>query len=182
MRCWTEVIAPSTDSLLTRDLILEAVPYSSASSLLTRAIWSFGGMIREIILVPFLKVKALLKLQRGELYLYTIYIVYNIYTTLQDMGVCNWLYNLKASRRRTYPRASSKLLINFLIFQISTFLSEESSWDIPITLVPWLSVCYNIISFKHCMCGEVRWGSVWRKCLETKRYNEVQRGYIKGII
>ncbi len=30
-RCWAEVIAPSTDCLLTRDLMLDAVPYSLAS-------------------------------------------------------------------------------------------------------------------------------------------------------
>jgi len=49
------VIAPRTDSLLTRLLMFEAVPYSSASIRLIRAIWSFGGMIREIMLVPLLK-------------------------------------------------------------------------------------------------------------------------------
>lgn len=54
-RCWTDVIAPSTDNLLTRDFMFEAVPNSSASILLTLEIWSFGGIIREIMLVPFLK-------------------------------------------------------------------------------------------------------------------------------
>ena len=39
-RCWTDVIAPRTDNLLTLDLIFEAVPYSSANILLTRLIWS----------------------------------------------------------------------------------------------------------------------------------------------
>lgn len=48
-------MAPRTDSLLTLLLMLEAVPNSSASILATLEIWSFGGMIREIILVPFLK-------------------------------------------------------------------------------------------------------------------------------
>jgi hypothetical protein len=43
--------------LVVRDLMLEAVPYSSVSSLLTRAIWSRGGMISEIMLVPFLRGK-----------------------------------------------------------------------------------------------------------------------------
>ena len=36
--CWVEVIAPKTDNLFTRDLILDAVPYSSASSFWTRGI------------------------------------------------------------------------------------------------------------------------------------------------
>ena len=53
-RCCTEVMAPSTDSLLTRLLMLDAVPNSSANILLTRAIWSLGGMMREIMLVPLL--------------------------------------------------------------------------------------------------------------------------------
>lgn len=48
-------MAPSTDSLLTLLLILEAVPNSSANILETREIWSLGGMMREIILVPFLR-------------------------------------------------------------------------------------------------------------------------------
>merc|ERR1719411_315112 len=53
-RCCTDVIAPSTDSLLTLDLMLEAVPYSSANILDTREMhaWSPGGMIREIMEVP----------------------------------------------------------------------------------------------------------------------------------
>lgn len=54
-RCWTDVIAPSTESLLTLDLMLEAVPNSSANILLTREIWSLGGIINEIMLVPFLR-------------------------------------------------------------------------------------------------------------------------------
>lgn len=41
--------------LLVRDLMLEAVPYSSLSILLTRAIWSLGGMMSEIMLVPLLR-------------------------------------------------------------------------------------------------------------------------------
>ena len=52
--CCTDVMAPSTDSLFTRDLILEAVPNSSANILLIREIWSLGGMMSEIIDVPFL--------------------------------------------------------------------------------------------------------------------------------
>ena len=52
-RCCTDVIAPKTDNLLTLDLMLEAVPYSSANILLTRLIWSPGGIIRDIIDVPF---------------------------------------------------------------------------------------------------------------------------------
>jgi hypothetical protein len=45
-------MAPNTESLLTRDLMLDAVPYSSARSFWTRGIWSFGGIMREIMLVP----------------------------------------------------------------------------------------------------------------------------------
>lgn len=52
--CCTEVMAPSTESLLTRLLMLEAVPNSSANILATLDIWSLGGMISEIILVPLL--------------------------------------------------------------------------------------------------------------------------------
>ena len=52
-RCCVLVMAERTDNLLTRDLILEAVPYSSESILLTREIWSPGGMINEIMEVPF---------------------------------------------------------------------------------------------------------------------------------
>ena len=51
------MIAPSTDSLFTLLLILDAVPYSSANIRLIRDIWSFGGMMREIMLVPFLERK-----------------------------------------------------------------------------------------------------------------------------
>ena len=74
--CCVDVIAPSTDNLLTLDLIFDAVPYSSlimiiriiiiiimiiiitimiipVNILLIRETWSFGGMIKEIILVPF---------------------------------------------------------------------------------------------------------------------------------
>ena len=47
-------MAPSTESLLTRLLMLEAVPNSSANILATLDIWSLGGMISEIILVPLL--------------------------------------------------------------------------------------------------------------------------------
>lgn len=41
--------------LFTLLLIFEAVPNSSANIFATREIWSFGGMIKEIILVPFLR-------------------------------------------------------------------------------------------------------------------------------
>merc|ERR1719210_1705604 len=45
-------MAPNTDNLVTRDLIEEAVPYSSANIFVTRLISSLGGMINEIIEVP----------------------------------------------------------------------------------------------------------------------------------
>jgi hypothetical protein len=35
--------------------MFDAVPNSSASILLTRDVWSFGGMMSEIMLVPFLE-------------------------------------------------------------------------------------------------------------------------------
>merc|ERR1719210_1013520 len=51
-RCCVEVMAPSTDKRFTRDLIHEAVPYSSVSILLILLISSLGGMMSEIIDVP----------------------------------------------------------------------------------------------------------------------------------
>jgi len=54
-RCCTEVIAPRTDCRFTRLLMLDAVPNSSANILATREIWSLGGIIRDIMLVPLLK-------------------------------------------------------------------------------------------------------------------------------
>ena len=53
-RCCVEVIASSTDCRLTRDLMLEAVPYSSASIFAANEICDFGGRISEIMDVPFL--------------------------------------------------------------------------------------------------------------------------------
>lgn len=47
-------MAPKTESRFTLDLILDAVPNSSASILLTREIWSLGGIMSEIMLVPLL--------------------------------------------------------------------------------------------------------------------------------
>ncbi len=44
----------SASYLLTLLLILDAVPNSSANILATLETWSFGGMIKEIMLVPFL--------------------------------------------------------------------------------------------------------------------------------
>lgn len=77
-RCCVEVMADKTESLqrhrsqtgqrrphaaqaagahlFTRDLMLLAVPYSSASSLLACATCDFGGMTSEIMLVPLLRV------------------------------------------------------------------------------------------------------------------------------
>lgn len=46
-------MAPRTERRLTRDLMLDAVPYSSESILLTREIWSPGGMMSDIMDVPF---------------------------------------------------------------------------------------------------------------------------------
>ena len=43
------------ENLFTRDLIFDAVPYSSANIFAIRGIWSLGGITKEIILVPFLK-------------------------------------------------------------------------------------------------------------------------------
>lgn len=47
-------MAPSTDSRFTRLLMFDAVPNSSANILATLEIWSLGGMISEIMLVPLL--------------------------------------------------------------------------------------------------------------------------------
>ena len=47
-------MAPRTESLLTLLLMFEAVPNSSANIFVTREIWSLGGMINEIMLVPLL--------------------------------------------------------------------------------------------------------------------------------
>lgn len=58
--CCTDVIAPSTDNLFTLDFMFDAVPNSSANILLTRDIWSFGGIIKDIILVPFLDKKIMI--------------------------------------------------------------------------------------------------------------------------
>lgn len=71
-------MAERTDWRFTRLLMFEAVPYSSASILVTRATWSRGGIMSEIMLVPL-------------------------------------------------PRALSRPLISFLIFQISMFLSDSCS-------------------------------------------------------
>ena len=90
-------MAPSTDRRFTRDLMLEAVPYSPVSILLAFEIcylmkprehltWSPGRMIREIIDVPF----------------------------LED----------DTSRNSSHPRAFSRVLISFLILHISMFFSS----------------------------------------------------------
>ena len=62
-RCWVDVIADSTERRLTRDLMFDAVPNSSASIFAAREIWSLGGRISEIMLVPLLRVTR----ARGEL-------------------------------------------------------------------------------------------------------------------
>ena len=98
-------MAPRTLSRFTLDLMLDAVPYSSANIFDTRDIWSPehkiyllncchrvgipGGMMSEIILVPF-------------------------------------------------PLASSRDLMSFLTFQISTFLSACSAVSL---IISQISVC-----------------------------------------
>ena len=57
-RCCVEVIAESTERRLTRDLMLDAVPNSSASILAAIEIWDFGGRISDIMLVPLLQCTA----------------------------------------------------------------------------------------------------------------------------
>ena len=54
-RCCTLVMAPSTLRRFTRLLMFDAVPNSSANIFATREIWSLGGIIRDITLVPLLK-------------------------------------------------------------------------------------------------------------------------------
>ena len=95
--CWVDVMAPNTDRRFTRDLMLEAVPYSPVSILLAFEIyrvrqlrehltWSPGRMIREIMEVPFLE---------------------------DETSSCS-----------SYPRAFSRVLISFLILHISMFFSS----------------------------------------------------------
>lgn len=50
-------MAPRTERRFTRDLMFDAVPNSSANIFATREIWSLGGMINDIMLVPLLKGK-----------------------------------------------------------------------------------------------------------------------------
>lgn len=50
-----DVIADNTDNRFTRDLMLDAVPYSSANILAIKETCPFGGIISEIIDVPLLK-------------------------------------------------------------------------------------------------------------------------------
>lgn len=54
-RCCVDVIAESTESRLTRDLMFDAVPNSSASILAAIETWDLGGRMREIIEVPLLR-------------------------------------------------------------------------------------------------------------------------------
>ena len=46
--CCVEVMAPSTESLFTRDLMLEAVPYSLTSMLVELAIWSVSSNAQRV--------------------------------------------------------------------------------------------------------------------------------------
>lgn len=46
--CCVEVMAPSTESLFTRDLMLEAVPYSPTSMLVELAIWSVSSNAQRV--------------------------------------------------------------------------------------------------------------------------------------
>lgn len=54
-RCCVDVIAESTESRLTRDLMFEAVPNSSASILAAMETWDLGGRMSEIMEVPLLR-------------------------------------------------------------------------------------------------------------------------------
>ena len=51
-RCWVLVMADKTDSLLTRDLMHDAVPYSSVSILLVKLISCLALRIKVIAEVP----------------------------------------------------------------------------------------------------------------------------------
>lgn len=46
--CCVEVMAPSTESLFTRDLMLEAVPYSPTNMLVELAIWSVSSNAQRV--------------------------------------------------------------------------------------------------------------------------------------
>ena len=54
-RCCVEVMASSTDWRFTRDLMFDAVPYSSASIFAAIEICDFGGRMSEIMEVPLLR-------------------------------------------------------------------------------------------------------------------------------
>ena len=60
-----DVIADSTERRLTRDLMFDAVPNSSASIFAAREIWSLGGRISEIMLVPLLHAQTKVQLKTG---------------------------------------------------------------------------------------------------------------------
>jgi hypothetical protein len=51
-RCWVDVMADKTDNLLTRDLMHEAVPYSSVNILLVRFMSCFALRIKVMAEVP----------------------------------------------------------------------------------------------------------------------------------
>lgn len=80
-----DVIAPRTERRLTRDLMLDAVPYSSESILLTREIWSPGGIMREIMEVPFPRAA-----WRFLISFFTLNISILVFVCLLGVGVLGW--------------------------------------------------------------------------------------------
>jgi len=86
--------------------MFDAVPNSSASIFAAREIWSLGGRMSEIMLVPFLrrerKQEALGDSSTG------------VHGHTQDL----------CRRWKTHPRAASSDRTSFLIFQISMLASS----------------------------------------------------------
>ena len=108
-------MAPRTERRLTLLLMLDAVPYSSPNIFATREIWSFGGIINEIMLVPFLNRRE----RKLKLVLHNI----PIFRIDPPQHFCTIIQN--ALIRNAYPLAASRLCINFLILHCSTDFSSS---------------------------------------------------------
>ena len=120
--CCTDVMAPRTDSLFTRDLMLDAVPYSSANILDTRAIWSPDWYNNKISFGWNLFDCHFTTAKEGQSERFTL---------IRRLCATYKLINIPGGIMREIidvplPLAASRDLISFLTFQISTFLSEVS--------------------------------------------------------
>src|SRR5690242_19909960 len=99
-RCWVEVMADRTDRRLTRDLMLEAVPNSSANILAARETWYLGAVHSEWWRSS---VEAAARLKAHV----------RMMSEIMDVP---------------FPRAASRRLMSFLTFQISMFFSASLGW------------------------------------------------------